>query len=127
MSGSRDYTIRLWDARVGGESLSSLEGHMGEVSTVQWHSNGYSILSAGRDNQAKVSYMMTMCFDFALLVSGNSQRHQDGASQEESNASAQLIFFCCLPADMTCTGSQSSTRTALRLISDFCVEHRLVK
>ena len=54
VSGSRDYTIRLWDARQGGESLSSLEGHTGEVSTVQWHSNGFSILSAGRDNQAKV-------------------------------------------------------------------------
>ena len=53
VSASRDYTIRLWDARVGGGSLSSLEGHMGEVTSVQWHRNGYSILSAGRDNQAK--------------------------------------------------------------------------
>lgn len=55
VSGSRDFTIRLWDARVGGESLSSLEGHRGEVSTVQWHGNGHFILSAGRDNQAKVT------------------------------------------------------------------------
>ena len=54
VSASRDYTMRLWDARKGGESLSSLEGHTGEVTSVQWHSNGYSILSAGRDNQAKV-------------------------------------------------------------------------
>lgn len=53
VSSSRDYTIRLWDARLGGEALSSLEGHMNEVTTVQWHTNGFQILSAGRDNQLK--------------------------------------------------------------------------
>ena len=55
VSSSRDYTIRLWDARLGGEALSSLEGHMNEVTTVQWHRNGHFVLSAGRDNQLKVS------------------------------------------------------------------------
>ena len=55
MSGSRDYTARLWDARVGGQSLSSLDGHMNEVTSVQWHSNGYFVLSAARDSQIKVS------------------------------------------------------------------------
>ena len=54
VSSSRDYTIRLWDARLGGEALSSLEGHMNEVTTVQWHRNGHFVLSAGRDNQLKV-------------------------------------------------------------------------
>lgn len=54
VSGSKDYTARLWDARVGGDSLSSLEGHMNEVTSVQWHSNGNLILSAARDSQIKV-------------------------------------------------------------------------
>ena len=54
VSSSRDYTIRLWDPRAGGEALSSLEGHMNEVTSVAWHRNGHHILSAGRDNQLKV-------------------------------------------------------------------------
>ena len=54
VSSSKDYTIRLWDPRAGGEALSSLDGHMNEVSTVQWHRNGHYILSAARDNQLKV-------------------------------------------------------------------------
>lgn len=54
-SSSRDYTIRLWDARLGGEALSSLEGHMNEVTKVQWHANGHFLLSGAKDSQLKVS------------------------------------------------------------------------
>jgi len=60
VSGSKDYTARLWDARVGGDSLSSLEGHMNEVTSVQWHSNGNLILSAARDSQIKLWDTRTM-------------------------------------------------------------------
>ena len=35
-SGSKDATVKLWDARAGGASLSTLELHKGPITQV-WH------------------------------------------------------------------------------------------
>ena len=45
-SGSRDNTVRLWDAR-SGEGLKTLEGHMDEVTSVAFSPDGFTLASGG--------------------------------------------------------------------------------
>ena len=47
-SGSRDATIRLWDA-VNGELIRTLEGHTGFVNSVVFSPDGRTIASGGDD------------------------------------------------------------------------------
>jgi WD40 repeat protein len=52
-SGSRDYTIRLWDT-VSGELLGMLEGHTDWVRVVGFHPTEPLMFSASRDRSVRV-------------------------------------------------------------------------
>ena len=53
-SGSKDATVKLWDARAGDACLSTLELHKAPISQVSWNQNGNWLLSASRDQQLVV-------------------------------------------------------------------------
>ncbi|CAK0784656.1 hypothetical protein CVIRNUC_007860 [Coccomyxa viridis] len=53
-SGSKDATVKLWDARAGESCLSTLELHKGPITQVRWNQNGNWLLSASRDQQIAV-------------------------------------------------------------------------
>ena len=46
VSGSRDKTLRIWDAS-SGQSLQTLEGHSAGVDSVAWSPDGHRIGSVG--------------------------------------------------------------------------------
>jgi COMPASS component SWD3 len=49
ISGSKDCTIRVFDA-LSGLCVRSLSDHIGEVTSVALHSSGYYLLSCSKDN-----------------------------------------------------------------------------
>ena len=52
-SGSKDYTIRLWDTRTG-EHLRTLEGHGGDVNSVSFHPDGHTLASGSEDHTIRL-------------------------------------------------------------------------
>jgi WD40 repeat protein len=53
VSGSRDQTVRIWDA-ASGVVLSTLEGHTEEVFSVAFSSDGTRIVSGSRDQTVRI-------------------------------------------------------------------------
>ena len=53
VSGSRDKTLKVWDAQTGGEMLA-LTGHSASVNSVSFSSDGMRIVSGSEDNTLKV-------------------------------------------------------------------------
>jgi WD40 repeat protein len=53
VSGSRDKTIRVWDA-VTGKIIKELEGHTGPVMSVSYSPDGSRIVSGSDDNTVRV-------------------------------------------------------------------------
>ena len=54
MSGSRDNTVRVWDAVSGECVLGPLEGHTDGVNSVSFSGDGSRIVSGSRDNTMRV-------------------------------------------------------------------------
>src|SRR5262249_3035658 len=52
-SGSRDGTVRIWDAETGRERLR-LEGHMGAVFSVSWSLDSRSLASGSYDQTVRI-------------------------------------------------------------------------
>lgn len=53
MSGSKDATVRFWDAR-SGLCVKRLENHLGEVTSVQLSASGTQLLSSSTDNTIRL-------------------------------------------------------------------------
>jgi WD40 repeat protein len=51
VTGSQDYTAKLWDASTGKEILS-LPGHTQEVTSVSFSPDGRNVLTSSRDGTA---------------------------------------------------------------------------
>jgi len=51
--GSRDRTVRVWDAQTGQETLP-LKGHSSTVMSVSFSPDGKRIVSGSRDHSLKV-------------------------------------------------------------------------
>jgi WD40 repeat protein len=54
VSGSRDKTIRVWDASTGVEMLPHLQGHRSGVTSVAFSPNGSKIVSGSYDRTIRV-------------------------------------------------------------------------
>jgi WD40 repeat protein len=57
LTGSQDYSVKLWDARTDrelGKEILSLNGHQQEVTSVGFSPNGRLALSSSRDGTAIV-------------------------------------------------------------------------
>ena len=54
VSGSKDETIRVWNAESGEHVGEPILGHEGDVSSVGFSSHGKQILSGSEDNTARV-------------------------------------------------------------------------
>ena len=54
VSGSKDETIRVWNAESGEHVGEPILGHEGDVSSVGFSSDGKQILSGSEDNTARV-------------------------------------------------------------------------
>jgi WD40 repeat protein len=52
-TGSRDKTLRIWDARTGAQ-LASLSGHDGPIYNVEYSRDGLRMVSSSKDNTARV-------------------------------------------------------------------------
>ena len=52
-SGSRDSTIRLWDA-ASGEEIATMTGHAGAVNSITFSPDGKTIASGGRDRTVRI-------------------------------------------------------------------------
>ena len=53
ISGSRDKTIKIWDANTG-ECLKTLEGHSLDVNSVAYSPDGTKIISSSSDKTIKI-------------------------------------------------------------------------
>jgi WD40 repeat protein len=53
VSGSRDNTLKVWDAQTGQEMLT-LEGHSGRVDSVSFSPDGKRIVSGSWDKTLKI-------------------------------------------------------------------------
>ncbi len=53
VTGSRDHTAKIWDARTGAEILN-LEGHTLPVFSASFSPDGFRVVTGSRDNTAKV-------------------------------------------------------------------------
>ena len=54
VSGSRDETIRVWDAQTGGQVGNPLQGHTSSVNSVAFSPDGRHIVSGSRDQTIRV-------------------------------------------------------------------------
>ena len=53
ISGSRDNTIKIWDANTG-QCLKTLEGHSNMISSVAYSPDGTEIISGSEDKTIKI-------------------------------------------------------------------------
>ena len=58
MSGSGDYTIRVWDLDLG-ECTAVCEGHTGTVFSISISEDGSKAVSGSKDKTVKVSLSMS--------------------------------------------------------------------
>ncbi|KAG8795791.1 hypothetical protein FRC16_009954, partial [Serendipita sp. 398] len=79
VSGSRDKTVRIWDAETGQQHGSSLEGHNGWVLSVDFSPDGRWIVSGSEDKTVRIWDAET------------GQQH--GSSLEGHNDSIQSVAF----------------------------------
>ncbi|KAF5374038.1 hypothetical protein D9757_010074 [Collybiopsis confluens] len=75
VSGSFDYTVRVWDA-VAGQQLAQLDGHIGRVKSVAFSPDGSKIVSGSDDNTVRI-------WD---AVTGHQQAQLDGHSHWVNSA-----------------------------------------
>jgi len=54
VTGSRDRTVRVWDALRGGDPIMLLDGHTDYVYGTEFNHDGSRIVSCGRDNTMKL-------------------------------------------------------------------------
>ena len=59
VSGSRDQTIRVWDAQTGGQVGNLLQGHTDSVNSVAFSPDGRHIVSGSRDQTIQISDTQT--------------------------------------------------------------------
>ena len=52
-SGSRDYSVRLWDAETG-SCKCSLKGHSSTVTSVAWNNDGTKLASGSHDKTVRI-------------------------------------------------------------------------
>ncbi|KIO05431.1 hypothetical protein M404DRAFT_141463, partial [Pisolithus tinctorius Marx 270] len=84
VSGSRDKTVRVWDAERGVQIGSPLEGHTGKVTSVAFSPDGKRIVSGSEDNTVRV-------WDAERVV-------QIGCPLEGHGAAACLVCFLSNPS-----------------------------
>lgn len=53
MSGGYDASVKLWDTRSSKAPLYNLQGHQGQVLTVDWSNSKY-LVSGGSDNSMHI-------------------------------------------------------------------------
>jgi WD40 repeat protein len=54
ISGSKDRTIRIWDAQNKGMAVDVLEGHTGSVDSVAFSPDGTHIISSSSDHAIRI-------------------------------------------------------------------------
>jgi len=54
ISGSVDFTNKLWDSRVSKSLVFTFEGHESDVNTVAWHPDGQTFASGSDDSSVRV-------------------------------------------------------------------------
>jgi WD40 repeat protein len=85
-TGSRDKTIKLWDA-LSGKELRQLKGHSSNVFGVSWSGDGAYLASAGRDKLVKIWNPHTG--ECLITLTG----HADNARSVEFVRSAPVPLF----------------------------------
>jgi WD40 repeat protein len=78
VSGSRDGTLKVWDASSGQETLT-LKGHIGAVESVAFSPNGKKIFSFSADSTLKV-------WDASLSMDPQPREAPLNPGREKANA-----------------------------------------
>jgi len=88
LTGSCDATVRLWDTRVGVESVKTFTGHESDVNSVKWFSNGTSFVTGSDDSTC-------MLYDIRSEKELNVYRSEkilNGVTSVDCSASGKYIF-----------------------------------
>ncbi|KAG8716590.1 hypothetical protein FRC09_015518 [Ceratobasidium sp. 395] len=73
VSGSLDYTLRVWDARTGKMVGQPLEGHTGCIDSVSFTPNGTRIVSGSKDKTIRI-WDVSTCTMFGSPLVGHADR-----------------------------------------------------